>query len=391
MRLHILIASAVSRRREGGAAGVIENTALVLRARGHEVRTLYREDLLPNSAHSHRLDGLVFSIRVAAYILRHRAEFSVVNIHAPSGFLYGLLRTLPGFSGAPPYVVTMHALEARRSHAMRREALKGRTKGFSLTNRIWHNIYHRSLYRIANVTADYGMILNREAWSYVLLRYDRDPQRFWHVPNGVEDRFFLCREYPAAIPPRILFVGTWLEQRGTYYLAEALERLAEKLVDLQMTLAGTSVPFENVASAFHPSLHRRLRVLPFVPGAEMTRIYLAHDIFVFPSLMEGTPLTLLEAMASGMPVVTTETCGMTDVVRDRVNGLLVPPANSSALASAIYELSTCGDMRRELGMAAQQSMRALTWHRIAPRIEYVHKLAAGCAPDGCESEGSAGA
>jgi len=88
------------------------------------------------------------------------------------------------------------------------------------------------------------------------------------------------------------------------------------------------------------------------------------------------PLVLLEAMATGMPVVTTETCGMMDVVEDGVNGLLVPAADAPALTEAIGRLVGCADLRRRLGQAAQETMRRYTWDKIARKVEKVFALAA---------------
>ena len=78
----------------------------------------------------------------------------------------------------------------------------------------------------------------------------------------------------------------------------------------------------------------------------MPAVYGSHDIFVFPSLVEGMPLTLLEAMATGMPVITTNTCGMADVVEDDVNGLLVPAADAEKLAEGIERLCQSTDLRK---------------------------------------------
>jgi glycosyltransferase involved in cell wall biosynthesis len=123
-------------------------------------------------------------------------------------------------------------------------------------------------------------------------------------------------------------------------------------------------------------LEQNIEVIPFVPSEGMASIYAAHDIFVFPSLMEGLPLVLLEAMAGGMPVVTTETCGMADIVQDDINGLLVPAANAGAIAEAVARLHSSQELRRRLGLAAQAQMRNYTWEKIAARVEAVFERAA---------------
>jgi glycosyltransferase involved in cell wall biosynthesis len=109
----------------------------------------------------------------------------------------------------------------------------------------------------------------------------------------------------------------------------------------------------------------------------MQELYAEHDVFLFPSLMEGLPLVLLEAMATGMPVITTETCGMPDVVENDYNGLLVPPANALAIEEGILRLARSVELREKLGMAARETMKRYTWERAARQLEalYQHVLA----------------
>jgi glycosyltransferase involved in cell wall biosynthesis len=91
--------------------------------------------------------------------------------------------------------------------------------------------------------------------------------------------------------------------------------------------------------------------------------------------MEGMPLALLEAMATAMPVVTTETCGMADVVEDGYNGLLTSPADTEALVAAIERLCESSGLREQLGREGQQTMRRYTWARVTQKLEMVLSLA----------------
>ena len=374
--MRILVVSNSAKNREGGVAGVIYNLGAQLERRGHRVDYIFRDDVPKSSLVPRRFELVHYACKVAARILKTREKYDLVNLHAPAGFVYGFLRKTLRLKGAPPYVMTMHGLEERRVHAMSREARKGRAWYFALKNRIWHRLYHRPTYRFSIQTADSAMILNREAWSYVQLRYNRDSHHVWYVPNGVEEQFFLSRDYPDQVAPRLLFVGQWLDHKGIFYLRDAFEALAARLSDIHLTIAGSAADPEQVRSIFDLSLHSRIEVIPLVGRAGMPALYAAHDIFVFPSLMEGMPLVLLEAMAAGMPIVTTETCGMMDLIQDGINGLLVPPADSEALVEAVLRLSGSAELRRQLGQAAQQTARHYTWDRIARRVEKIFSLAA---------------
>jgi len=112
-----------------------------------------------------------------------------------------------------------------------------------------------------------------------------------------------------------------------------------------------------------------------VAREEMPGLYAEHDIFVLPSLVEGMPLSLLEAMAAGMPVVTTNTCGMADVVEDDTNGLLAPPADAENLAARMEQLCRSAALRKQLGQEAQRTMRRYTWECVTEQLEQILLLA----------------
>jgi glycosyltransferase involved in cell wall biosynthesis len=74
-------------------------------------------------------------------------------------------------------------------------------------------------------------------------------------------------------------------------------------------------------------------------------------------------------MASGMAVITTETCGMVDLIENNYNGILIPAADSDALANAIWKLSQNPELRERLGREAQNTMRRFTWARTVETVE----------------------
>ena len=90
----------------------------------------------------------------------------------------------------------------------------------------------------------------------------------------------------------------------------------------------------------------------------MAAAFAAADLFLLPSLFEGTPLTLMQAMMSGLPIVTTATCGMKDVIADQQTGLLVPIRSPESLVSAIDTLRADQSLRARLGQAARADARA---------------------------------
>ena len=373
--MKILIAIGVLRQREAGAAGVVFNHAEQLEKLGHQVDCWFFDDILPSPRWPARFRDLEFAIAVSSRIRRQPRQYDVVNLHAPWGCVYGLSRKWFPSVELPPYVFTMQGSEERFARAMKLEHQKGRTANFAWKNRIWHRLYHQNLYDLSISTANYGAVANREGWVLSELKYGHPPGRIWYVPNGVNENFFLPRQSADAPANRLLYVGTWLDRKGIRYLADAFVALAARSPEVQLTIAGCIIPEEQVKAHFPAEIHNRISVLPFLSRDAMPALYAAHDIFVFPSLVEGMPLTLLEAMAGAMPVVTTNTCGMSDLIDNEKNGLLVPAADPAALGKAIDRLRNSPELRRTLGLRAQESARQYTWDRIAPQLEQVFQLA----------------
>jgi glycosyltransferase involved in cell wall biosynthesis len=265
--------------------------------------------------------------------------------------------------------MTLHGLEERRIHIMSREVRKGRAWHFSLRNRLWHRFYTFPRFRWSIRSSDAAHTYSRDVWNLLQLKYNLDSDRVAYIPNGVAERFFVPRQYRTGDPLKLLYAGTWLDQRGIFYIRDALRNLAARLPGLTMTFAGCGVPPEEIQRFFGPQLARTMSIRPVVASDQMQDLYAEHDIFLFPSLMEGLPSVLLEAMATGMPVITTETCGMPDIVENEFNGLLIPPGNAEAIENAVMRLANSVELRRKLGEAARETMKRYTWERSATLLE----------------------
>jgi glycosyltransferase involved in cell wall biosynthesis len=368
------MSAGVPRRHEGGVAAIVYNFGRELESRGHRVEYLFYEDLLSEAEMKGRFRDLRFSLRVARHIRKNRDRYSVVNLHAPIGFVYGLSRWIFPSSGCPPYVMTLHGLVERFVRVMAREDEKGKAWHFSLKNRLWYRIYHRPRFVLAIKTLDRAHCYSRDVWTMLQLKYNLDSDKVAYIPNGVEKRFFISRKKHDREPLRLLYAGTWLDQRGIFYLRDALNGLNTRFKDWTLTIVGAGIPAVELESFFGAGLREQIIILPIVPAKDMQHVYGEYDIFVFPSLMEGLPSVILESMAAGMAVITTETCGMADVVEDGFNGLLIPPANAEAIEDAILRLAQSPSLRQQLGQAAQESMKRLTWEKSAEKLEKVFEV-----------------
>jgi len=189
--------------------------------------------------------------------------------------------------------------------------------------------------------------------------------RVRRLPYGVDPEVF--RPAPAARPDgrfRALFVGKVRDCKGVRYLLEAWRRLA--LPDAELLLAG---PLGRAGRRLLAEYHGGYRWLGTLPAPELRRWYQRSDVFVFPSLAEGSARVTYEAMSSGLPLVVTPNSG--SVVRDGIDGFVVPARDVDAICERVRQLHADPDARREMGMSG----RALIEHSYTWR-HYHHRLAA---------------
>lgn len=151
----------------------------------------------------------------------------------------------------------------------------------------------------------------------------------------------------AGEPLRVLFLGQVILRKGIQYLFEAARLLQGE--NISFSVAGPlGIAKEALATA--PD---NVRYVGRVTRERLTETYLAHDVFVLPTLSDGFALTQLEAMAHGLPVVATPCCG--EVVENGKNGCVIPPRDPQALALALARLAHDAGLLEAQSVAARQS------------------------------------
>lgn len=142
------------------------------------------------------------------------------------------------------------------------------------------------------------------------------------------------------------------KQKGHMYLLEAIARTPE-LSSLIVLIIGDG-PLRSALEARSLKLGLGPRVKFLGARRDIGDLLSVMDLFVLPSLWEGLPLSLIEAMGAGLPVVATRVFGVPEVVTDDVTGLLVPPADTASLGVAIARLAGDAAARKRLGQAARE-------------------------------------
>ncbi len=212
------------------------------------------------------------------------------------------------------------------------------------------------------------------------------PERIVEIPNGVDLARFAARDLRergrAALGVEqgelvFLSVGRHHPKKNYAGLLEATARLASSGIRFRLVIAGGGVTrlagtVERLGLQERVLLREQIAppagdALPQLPAEELVALYRAADVFVFPSLLETFGIVLVEAMAAGLPVITTDAPGCRDVARPQEDALSVSAGSVEELAGAMHRLAGAPDLRREYAARARRRAQDFDWEQVVDR------------------------
>jgi len=151
----------------------------------------------------------------------------------------------------------------------------------------------------------------------------------------------------------VLFLGRLEEEKGIYDLLEAMTTLRRRVPGVKLLCAGDGEFAEVSRRIADLNLRECVEMLGWVEGESKVCLIDRATVFVLPSYKEGVPMSILEAMAHGLPVVATSVGGVPDIMQTEVDGLLVRPGDVSGLVAAVQRLLLDESLRRTLAARAR--------------------------------------
>lgn len=254
----------------------------------------------------------------------------------------------------------------------------------SLTKLRWHKggeraflAYPLNHYRLALDRLKYSLkrfkiaiAVSNRIKEEVVNFYGAPPEMVIVIPNGVDLQEFqpskstFVKENVRkmhSIPfesPLLLFVGHSFRWKGLQHIIEAMPKMKESY--LLVAGGGDSSSFRRLSD----KLGVEDRVVFAGPVKEVNELYAASDLFVFPTIWEGSPKVCLEAMASGLPVLATKVGGVEDYMRDGHNGFFIA-RDSDDVAEKVNMVLSDENLRRKLGENARRTAEGFDWSKIA--------------------------
>jgi glycosyltransferase involved in cell wall biosynthesis len=214
--------------------------------------------------------------------------------------------------------------------------------------------------------------------TFVEQGYPADKLRVAYL--GVREDFFgLKRDYCIPGPVRILFTGNFDVRKGVRILLESIRLCRRSGIDLRLELMGN---LGNGAPCLQPGDEIFFTHTPFAPLTQVAAAFARADLFVFPTFAEGSSRSGMEAAAAGLPIITTENCGLP--LEHGKSALYVPVNDSQALAEAMARASSDQGLRESMGRNATKTVTEnYTWLHYGRQVaQYLQEAIAGAGRAG---------
>jgi glycosyltransferase involved in cell wall biosynthesis len=365
--MRILLVSNIADEPHTGMGKWTARMVACLSALGHTPTAWFAGDF-PGARRTGRLAVLVFPLALAWRLLRSRGRFDVVVVHEPTGWWCTVLRrVVPGF---PPVIAVCHNVESKVARILDAAAARGLARPTPwgwITRPLLRTWQSDGTIR----RADAVVCLSEEDASYIRSEGLRPAGDVAVVPNGA-DVAPLSHRHVAAGASALLWVGGWLDVKGRALMPAIWRAIRARFSDATLTLAGTGVGAAAVLGDLAPADRAGVTIVPKVADwSQMADLYARHGLLLLPSLSEGSPLVVLEAMAAGLPVVAAAVGGVPDLVRHEREALLFQAMDVADAVDQVTRLLGDPALASALAAAAESRAGGLTWDRAARALAAV--------------------
>lgn len=300
---------------------------------GKELEKLNLDFIALNVNRYHRFSPTII---IKLYQLMRKRNIHIVRTHKYRASLYG--RIAASIACIPVVITSVHG---------------NYRKDLRLERKIANRVLARITDRIVAVS---------ESIKQDILKYDNvEPSRVLVIQNGVDISKFdpegkfhdIRREFAISENDIIIgFIGRLVPAKGLEYLIDAFLILEKEQKNIKLFITGEGSLLDCLKERLRKhSINER--VIFTGKRLDIPDILSAIDIFVIPSLAEGLPNSLLEAMSMGKPIIATSIGGIPEVIKNEINGLLVPPRNIESLVEAIKKLIADKHLASEIGKNAR--------------------------------------
>lgn len=222
-----------------------------------------------------------------------------------------------------------------------------------------------------------AVISNSQGLKELALRTN-SKQEIGVIPNGIDINQFIKPESYKVIrfndeKFKILCVTRITPRKGVRYLMEAFKKLSQESDNISLQIIGDGDEKNDLEKlAKELGIENRVEFTGLVPHEKLPPYFEQADVFVLPSLNEGMSNSMLEALASGLPLIATDTGGTRELIEEGKNGFVVKMKDAGDLADKIKLLMNDPDLRKQMGEASRKKAEMMSWEKVAKEYMKVY-------------------
>jgi glycosyltransferase involved in cell wall biosynthesis len=361
--------------RAGGSVVYSTNLALQLRRRGHDVefyaaRTGAEDgEALKErrvAVHTRLAFGVAFGVNPMAYVLPDLLKSDAEIIHAHS-YIYTTSNqaAMAARVRRRPFVLHMHgATYQGRGIADRR---------ISTALFLKQKVYDKTIGRWTIGCADAIAAVSAFDLQQCREAFDVSLDKLHLIPNAVDVEKFCPGDDGTERPLLVTFIGRLEEWKGPHSFLEIARRVRAEVPEATFKVAGSG-PLQARLMADSRDLDGSFTLLGEVSHSRIADLLRETSVLVLPSFIEGLPTVCLEALASGIPVVASDTGGTSEIIREGETGYLCPSGDLDRFAERVIRLLRDPELRGRLGRQGRALVeRQYSWTRVAEMTERLYE------------------
>jgi glycosyltransferase involved in cell wall biosynthesis len=286
-------------------------------------------------------------------------EFNLVHLHSP---------LTPSIKTSLPIVTTVHT--AMRIDSRYHEVVDPYSLAEKVQSMYFSPFLESQLLKLSNIVTAVSPSVASE-----LNGYGMDSSKVAVMWNGVDEKTFFPIRNKEKMEKYVLYTGVLRARKGLFDLIKCAIIVKKTIPDIKFVICGTGPLLQKLKEQVRRvGLEEQVIFLGRVDRKKLIQIYQNATIYVLPSIYEGLPTVLLEAMACGLPIVATNIGGNRDIISSNVNGLLVPPSSPKEMAQMITLLWADESLRKRLGGSATETiLKKYTWDMITDDFVHVYE------------------
>ena len=367
-RWRILVGANVPPDANSGAAGTVVETCRALVEAEQQVEAFWAADIGRRIKHGNLHNLLELPVRYRQIVRQRMARrpFDVIQLSQPHGYLAG--KWVLAQPNRPLMVWRSHGLEAKVDDALARftpDKSGVPVKVLRASVRAAFAAVQRSAMR----WSDGAIVPCQDDKDVLVERFGAEPERVRVIWHGVPGEYI---DLPMSDDParwrRLLHVSQLSVNKGAVLMQRQAGEILRHYREATMTWVCPISMHGQVRESLPDDVRERVELIDWMDREKLILQYDRHGIFLFPTLAEGAAKVVMEAMARGMCVVSSNTSGPRDYIRDGHNGVLVPVGRAECMAQAAIRLLMNASDCLRMGVRAKETAAAFRWSRCARQV-----------------------